>query len=235
MKIGKLLTLAENEGWIVHSYPPNKHCAFISLEFEKYTDFGNYDFVMSFSIKKDCPEEVVSEIEGYFENFDPEEEAAKWIVGGHGVNGAPHSLKDIIKSMEEAKGMVVDLWRKMKICLNGMTKDVRLFKMNYRNALDETIEANTNDALILTADFISSYQLDGNYYGECFILLGRKRVDVESIWVDGFSDAGIHVNCEAFECDIRLSDLSVKNARRVMRFLYQTYMKRIEDEYYNHK
>lgn len=233
MKIDKLLKIAEDENWIVNCDKPNEHCPYISLEFESYTDIDNQDVIMSISIKNDDPEELVSEIEGYWENFDPEEEASLWIKDGHGINGAPHSLKDIIKSMEEAKSMMRDLWRRMKNSLYGDVKNVLLFKKNYRDALDEIIEAGHHDALILATNFISMYKLNDNYYGECFIMFKKSKIDVESIWTDGFSGAWIHASCEAFECDINLADLSAKNARRVMRFLYRKYMERVNTGYYD--
>lgn len=47
---------------------------------------------------------------GYYEGFDPDEEAYLWIGDdGHGRNGAPYHVRDIVADMEVAEGMVLDL------------------------------------------------------------------------------------------------------------------------------
>ena len=46
----------------------------------------------------------------YYECFDPDEEAYLWIgEDGHGRNGAPYHIRDIVADMEDAESMVLDL------------------------------------------------------------------------------------------------------------------------------
>lgn len=46
----------------------------------------------------------------YWQNFDPDEEAAKWIgEDGHGVNGAPYSLREILNDMVDCEDMLCEL------------------------------------------------------------------------------------------------------------------------------
>ena len=43
----------------------------------------------------------------YYEDFDPDYEAYLWIGDdGHGRNGAPYHIKDIVSDMEEAAALV---------------------------------------------------------------------------------------------------------------------------------
>lgn len=45
--------------------------------------------------------ELVRELQCYADNFDPDEEAALWIgPDGHGKNGAPYHIRDLIEDMD---------------------------------------------------------------------------------------------------------------------------------------
>jgi hypothetical protein len=64
-----------------------------------YTDYGQ-DF--SFSVNRN--EDYVKQVYDYYNSFDPDEEALLWVDdSGHGKNGAPYRLKDIITDMEEVE------------------------------------------------------------------------------------------------------------------------------------
>ena len=53
----------------------------------------------------------IDNIHEYYENFDVDEEAYIWIGSdGHGKNGAPYHIADIVKDMEEAEVMMADLY-----------------------------------------------------------------------------------------------------------------------------
>lgn len=234
MEIDKLIEVAENDGWHADVSLPNKYNSYIQIEFEKYTDFGNYDFVFSVAIESDSLEELVAEIDKYCKDFDPDEEASMWIVDGHGAYGAPYSLKDIIKSMVEAKRMALTLLFQMRQFLQHRINNISVFKREYKKALDEVIDAGNDESLPITATMIVTRHLDDNYYGDGYILFGKKRIDVESIMVDDEFNVKVHINCEAFECDVNLVDLSKKNAKRVMRLLYARYVRNVADGYYRH-
>lgn len=232
MEIDKLIEVAENDGWYTDVSLPNKYNSCINIEFEKHTVFGNYDFVFSVTIEGDDIGELVAEIDKYYKDFDPEEEASMWIVDGHGANGAPYSLKDIIKSMTEAKRMLLMLLFQMIQFLQRGIDNIGAFKREYKEALEEVIVAGNDEPLPITATMIITRHLDDNYYGDGYILFGKKRIDVESIMVDDEFNVKVHINCEAFECDVNLVDLSKKNAKRVMRLLYARYVRNVADGYY---
>ena len=86
----KFIKIAERLGWSV-----TKDCYDIELQF--YTDYGQ-DF--SFSVNRN--EDYVKQVYDYYNSFDPDEEALLWVDdSGHGKNGAPYRLRDIITDMEE--------------------------------------------------------------------------------------------------------------------------------------
>lgn len=234
MEIDKLIEVAENDGWRADISLPNKFSSCIQIEFEKHTDFGNYDFVFSVAIESDSLGELVAEIDKYYKDFDPDEEASLWIADGHGVNGAPYSLKDTIKSMVEAKRMVLTLLFQMRQFLQYKIDNISVFKREYKESLEEIMLAGNDEPLPITATMIITRHLDDNYYGDGYILFGKKRIDVESIMVDDEFNVKVHINCEAFECDVNLVDLSKKNAKRVMRLLYARYVRNVADGYYRH-
>lgn len=91
--------IAEQNGWSVSEDEDY-------IELSQYTTQGQ-DFSFSINKHNNYCEEVYS----YYEDFDPSEEAIKWVdSSGHGRNGAPYLLKDIIADMEEVKEMVYNLY-----------------------------------------------------------------------------------------------------------------------------
>ena len=88
----KFIQIAERLGWSV-----TKDRYDIELQF--YTDYGQ-DF--SFSVNRN--ENYVKQVYDYYNSFDPDENALLWVDdSGHGKNGAPYRLKDIITDMEEVE------------------------------------------------------------------------------------------------------------------------------------
>lgn len=80
------------------------------VNFAKYTSYGQ-DFNFSVELEDDDMEAFIDNIHEYYENFDVDEEAYIWIGSdGHGKNGAPYHIADIVKDMEEAEVMMADLY-----------------------------------------------------------------------------------------------------------------------------
>ena len=49
----------------------------------------------------------IGNIKEYYDNFDVDEEAYLWLdETGHGKNGAPYRMKDVVEDMEEAEKMI---------------------------------------------------------------------------------------------------------------------------------
>ena len=104
----KITEIAEILGWSVDfSESQNSKT---DVNFAKYTSYGQ-DFNFSVELEDDDMEAFIDNIHEYYENFDVDEEAYIWIGSdGHGKNGAPYHIADIVKDMEEAEVMIADLY-----------------------------------------------------------------------------------------------------------------------------
>lgn len=104
----KITEIVEILGWSVDfSEPQNGK---IDVNFAKYTSCGQ-DFNFSVELEDDDMEAFIDNIHEYYGNFDVDEEAYIWIGSdGHGKNGAPYHIADIVKDMEEVEVMMADLY-----------------------------------------------------------------------------------------------------------------------------
>ena len=104
----KITEIAEILGWSVDLSEPQNGKT--DVNFAKYTSYGQ-DFNFSVELENDDMEAFIDNIHEYYENFDVDEEAYIWIGSdGHGKNGAPYHIADIVKDMEEAEVMMADLY-----------------------------------------------------------------------------------------------------------------------------
>ena len=104
----KITEIAEILGWSVDFPEPQNGKT--DVNFAKYTSYGQ-DFNFSVELEDDDMEAFIDNIHEYYENFDVDEEAYIWIGSdGHGKNGAPYHIADIVKDMEEAEVMMSDLY-----------------------------------------------------------------------------------------------------------------------------
>lgn len=99
MNTKQFIKIAERLGWSVTKYRTD-------IELQQYTTFGQ-DF--NFSVNR--TEDYVKQVYEYYDSFDPSAEALLWCDdSGHGKNGAPYHLKDIIADMEEVEKMLEQLY-----------------------------------------------------------------------------------------------------------------------------
>ena len=65
---------------------------------------GTQDFVFAISYKEKSLQSFVIQIENYLKNFDVDYETSIWIgEDGHGKNGAPYHIKDILDECIQQK------------------------------------------------------------------------------------------------------------------------------------
>lgn len=109
--INDLITIAKENDWSVAP------CYFAhdvtGYEFSKYSPAGQ-DFVFCVEASNPGGAESVQVLIGntleYINDFDPVEEALKWVgPDGHGANGAPHDLRDIVMDMQDCRTMMQEL------------------------------------------------------------------------------------------------------------------------------
>ena len=96
---------AEANGWHVHTEKYLDADLWL-FEFSQYTKAGQ-DFNFSAEMRYADPDTLIKSVREYYENYDPDEEAYLWIGDdGHGKNGAPYHISDIVADMEDAESMV---------------------------------------------------------------------------------------------------------------------------------
>ena len=84
-----------------------------NFEFEQM--IGTNDFVFSIQCEERKLQSFVIQLEKYLKNFDVAYETSVWIgKDGHGVNGAPYHIKDILEEMYLAKEQIAILLYEIK-------------------------------------------------------------------------------------------------------------------------
>ena len=69
----------------------------------------------------------------YYEDFDPDYEAYLWIGDdGHGRNGAPYHIKDIVSDMEEAEEQIYELLQALEVEFICNSQDLFCHLFYYR-------------------------------------------------------------------------------------------------------
>lgn len=86
-----------------------------SISFNTDTHFGqdvNYDYEVGYM------NQIDNEVYDTWQGFDPDEEALLWVgPDGHGKNGAPDRLRDIIADMDEVEESLESLYNELrKVC-----------------------------------------------------------------------------------------------------------------------
>lgn len=104
--IDRIIEIAESQGFSVRTeINENK----VEFTFSQYTDFGQ-DFSFEATMKDNNIYTLMDEVYDYYEGYDPDEEAMLWVgPDGHGKNGAPYRLTDVVKDMEQCEQMIKDL------------------------------------------------------------------------------------------------------------------------------
>lgn len=81
-----------------------------NIEFEGYTSIGQDLIVNIWDIHFNTLADVEDALWNYAEDFDPDEEAYKWLgPDGHGMNGAPYHMADVLEDMVDAKQRIYAL------------------------------------------------------------------------------------------------------------------------------
>lgn len=104
--IDRIIEIAESQGFSVDTEITDDEVRFT---FSQYTDFGQ-DFFFEATMKDYDIYTLIGEVEDYYEGYDPDEEAMLWVgPDGHGKNGAPYCLTDVVKDMEQCEQMIKNL------------------------------------------------------------------------------------------------------------------------------
>ena len=106
----KIEETAESLSWNVKWYDLNtRHPA---VEFETSTTLGQ-DLIVRIDFTKFSA--ITQKVYDYYLSFDVDYETSLWIGNdGHGKNGAPYKIVDIVHDMEEAEKMILRLSEKLE-------------------------------------------------------------------------------------------------------------------------
>ena len=103
------LKLAEDLDWSYNVDDTPNERGEVCVELEKNSP-QDQDFIVSIWFETDNECDFADKLEEYWRDFDPSEEAINWVgPDGHGTNGAPYDLQDIINDMVDCKEMLREL------------------------------------------------------------------------------------------------------------------------------
>lgn len=131
--VERVTAISEDDNWGVHNH--NDNFDKVDLYLSKYSPAGQ-DFGFYIECETGDADEFINAVEGYYNSYDPCEEAAIWLgPDGHGKNGAPYDLRDLIEDMEECKSNVKGLIDLLRQELKG----VKIAKQTYHSQYSERL------------------------------------------------------------------------------------------------
>ena len=85
-------------GFTVSNWQSNGNA--YSCDIQKYSPAGQ-DCNFTLDMEKDNPASAAKALDELYENYDTDEETMLWIgPDGHGKNGAPHHMSDVLNDMK---------------------------------------------------------------------------------------------------------------------------------------
>jgi hypothetical protein len=115
--IERITRCAESLGWHVQtSRDKERNITFFT--FSQFTPKGQ-DFAFEVEMKGAEISSLVQSMSNYYEGFDVDAEAYLWLdSNGHGKNGAPYRMREVLEDMEAAERMVEQLFDAIEIIKN---------------------------------------------------------------------------------------------------------------------
>lgn len=112
--INELLNRIEELGWVVEkedenvyrlgNSSPREQDFSITIDLRDTKGFDENDIVAVF----------IHDIYEAYEDYDVSYEASLWIdSGGHGINGAPYELEDLVDDMKWCENEILELWENL--------------------------------------------------------------------------------------------------------------------------
>ena len=106
--IEKVKRKAEKDGWSV-TYEHEEDTLTTNFSFAKFTPAGQ-DFSFSADMIGANFSQLITNIAVYYNEFDVDEQTYIWLDEyGHGKNGAPYRMRDVLEDMEAAQNMIWEL------------------------------------------------------------------------------------------------------------------------------
>lgn len=172
--IDLIISIGQNKGWTVDITDNDNYLA--DIFFQRYSPAG-HDFNMSIEMLANDPKDFLENFSNYYDNFYPDGEALNWCdKEGHGINGAPKRLKDIIIDFEEIEKEIKELIEvfkhrieelekaaihKVKVQVTEyLQKVVEVDAINVSDACDKVEEMVNGSEIILTADDFTTRKIE---------------------------------------------------------------------------
>lgn len=112
-QIQRIKDIAREKGWSVSI--EEKGQSNVLFEFQCFTKYGQ-DFLFNADMQGEDVGTLIAGVKEYYEGFDPDYEAYLWIGNdGHGKNGAPYHIKDIVADMEDAEEQIYELLQALEV------------------------------------------------------------------------------------------------------------------------
>lgn len=107
--IDRITEIAEADGWSVSIEEKKDREDTLEFTFGKFTD-ADQDFSFYVEMTDGDIYTLIEDINRYYEGYDPDEEALLWLgPDGHGMNGAPYRMTDVVKDMEQCETFIGEL------------------------------------------------------------------------------------------------------------------------------
>lgn len=134
-----IIHIGQVRGWAVDATDNGNDLAYIF--FQRYSPAGQ-DFNMSIEMPNNDTNEFLKNLDDYYENFDPDSEALNWCdKEGHGINGAPKRLKDIIIDFEEIEKEIKELLEVFNLQIEELEKAaIHKVKVQVTEYLQKVVE-----------------------------------------------------------------------------------------------
>lgn len=105
--ITAIIEIASDKGFSV-SYDTENDDLTV-FEFRQNTSMGQ-DFHITCQMNGSDIATLIEDVENCYNAYDPDTEAMLWLDNdGHGKNGAPYRMKDVLEDMEECEMMIQEL------------------------------------------------------------------------------------------------------------------------------
>ena len=168
------LKLAEELDWSYNVDDTPNERGEVCVELEKYSP-QNHDFIVSIWFETDNECDFADKLEEYWIGFDPSEEAINWVgPDGHGTNGAPYDLQDIINDMVDCKEML----RELVVKYHNQAYPSKKFD-NYDNGLTCSLDCydSTDDEMQAIRNILASLENARTYASGLYNNPNRWELD----------------------------------------------------------
>lgn len=159
MAMERLRELCEIVGDFTLTVEPNGNDSFLFCLDGGDSSYGR-DMYTEINAEKNTVESFFRGLEQYVRGFEPSKEAMLWLDStGHGVNGAPYEMRDVLACEEEYLEQMTRLCSHIK---HELLYGPFFTEINYKDWLKFIKELNDKGKVEPTGDFLTQYtETDG--------------------------------------------------------------------------